>query len=212
MTAAGKRVAILISGRGSNMEALIEAAEDTSFPAEVVLVISNRAEAAGLSYAKGKGIEAYPIPHKSYASREDHDAAIDAALEKAGAEIVCLAGYMRIMTPELIEKWAGRMINIHPSLLPAFQGLHTHERALEAGALEHGCTVHFVTAGVDEGPVIAHATVPVLVGDTPDVLGGRVLAEEHRLYPAALRLVAEGKVRMENGAPCFQRPHEKAAK
>ena len=181
------------------MEALIEAAEDASFPAKVVLVISNRAEAAGLSYAQGKSIKALAIPHKSFSSREEHDAAIDAALEKAGAEIVCLAGYMRIMTPGLIEKWAGRMINIHPSLLPAFPGLHTHERALEAGVSEHGCTVHFVTAGVDEGPVIARASVPVLPGDTPEMLSARVLAEEHKLYPAALRLVAEGKVRMENG-------------
>ncbi len=199
MTLAKKRVAILISGRGSNMEALIEAAEDSAFPAEVVLVISNRADAAGLSYAQGKGIEAQAIPHRSYACREDHDAAIDAALMKAGAEIVCLAGYMRIMTPGLIEKWAGRMINIHPSLLPAFPGLHTHERALEAGVAEHGCTVHFVTLGVDEGPVIAQAKARVLAGDTPETLSARVLAEEHKLYPAALRLVAEGAVRMEHG-------------
>jgi phosphoribosylglycinamide formyltransferase 1 len=182
------------------MAALIEAANDDSFPAEIILVISNKADAAGISYAQSKGIEALAVPHKSFESREAHDAAIDAALEAAGADIVCLAGYMRIMTPGLIEKWAGKMINIHPSLLPAFPGLNTHERALEAGVLDHGCTVHFVTSGVDEGPVIAQAKVPVLPGDTADTLGARVLIEEHKLYPAALRLVAEGRVRMKDGA------------
>ena len=203
MTQARKRAAILISGRGSNMEALIEVAKERSFPAEIVLVISNKANAAGLSFAKSCGIEAPAIPDKSFESREAHDAAIDAALEAAGAEIVCLAGYMRIMTPGLIEKWAGKMINIHPSLLPAFAGLHTHERAIEAGVSDHGCTVHFVTLGVDEGPVIAQAKVPVLPNDTPETLGARVLAAEHSLYPAALRLVAEGRVRMEDGCAVF---------
>jgi phosphoribosylglycinamide formyltransferase 1 len=194
-----KRVAVLISGRGSNMASLIEAAKDDSYPAEIILVISNKAGAAGISYAQSKGIKALAVPHKSYENREAHDAAIDAALEAAGADIVCLAGYMRIMSPGLIEKWAGKMINIHPSLLPAFPGLNTHERALEAGVLDHGCTVHFVTIGVDEGPVIAQARVPVLPGDTADTLGARVLIEEHKLYPAALRLVAEGRVRMKDG-------------
>lgn len=203
MTPSRKRVAVLISGRGSNMASLIEAAKDSIYPAEIALVISNKAGAGGLAYAQARGIEALAIPHKSYPSREDHDAAIDAALLKAGAEIVCLAGYMRIMSRTLIEKWAGKMINIHPSLLPSFPGLHTHERALEAGVAEHGCTVHFVTAGVDEGPIIAQAKVPVLRSDTPETLGARVLAEEHRLYPAALRLVAEGKVLMKNGHAVF---------
>ena len=203
MTILKKRVAILISGRGSNMASLIEAAKDRSFPAEIVLVASHKADAAGLSFAESKGIRSLAVPHKSFASREAHDAAIDAALEEADAELVCLAGYMRIMTPGLIQKWAGKMINIHPSLLPAFPGLHTHERALEAGVEEHGCTVHFVTAGVDEGPVIAQARVPVLAGDKPETLSARVLAEEHKLYPAALRLVAEGKVRMEDARAVF---------
>jgi phosphoribosylglycinamide formyltransferase 1 len=203
LTVAKKRIAILISGRGSNMASLIKAAKDSSYPAEIILVISNKADAVGLSFAEEQGIASLSIPHKSFASRETHDAAIDAALEAGGAEIVCLAGYMRIMTQGLIEKWAGKMINIHPSLLPAFPGLHTHERAIEAGAAEHGCTVHFVTAGVDEGPVISQARVPVLAGDTPETLGARVLAEEHILYPAALRLVAEGKVRMEDGGAVF---------
>lgn len=181
------------------MEALVEAAGEMSYPVEIVSVVSNRPDAAGLLFARRNGIEALAIAHKSFETREAHDAAIDAALTAAGAQIVCLAGYMRIMTPGLIEKWAGKMINIHPSLLPAFPGLHTHERALAAGVSEHGCTVHFVTQGVDEGPVIAQAKVEVLPGDTPDALAARVLAAEHLLYPAALRLVAEGKVRMEGG-------------
>jgi phosphoribosylglycinamide formyltransferase 1 len=185
------------------MASLIEAAKDISYPAEIVLVISNKPGAPGLSYAESCGIQALAIPHTSFDSREGHDAAIGSALEAAGAQFVCHAGYMRIMTAGFIEKWAGKMINIHPSLLPAFPGLHTHERALEAGVAEHGCTVHFVTAGVDEGPVIAQAKVPVLPGDTPDKLSARVLAEEHKLYPAALRLVAEGKVRMEGGLVAF---------
>jgi phosphoribosylglycinamide formyltransferase 1 len=203
LTLVKKRVAVLISGRGSNMASLIEAANDGAYPAEIILVIANRSDALGLSYAKSRGIEALAIPHKSFETREAHDAAIGAALDAAGAEIVCHAGYMRIMTAGIIEKWAGQMINIHPSLLPAFPGLHTHKRALEAGVCEHGCTVHFVTAGVDEGPVIAQAKVPVLAGDTPETLGARVLAEEHKLYPAALRLVAEGKVGMEGGRAVF---------
>jgi phosphoribosylglycinamide formyltransferase 1 len=198
-----KRVAILISGRGSNMAALIEAARDEYYPAEVVSVISNKTDAAGLQFAKRNGIEALAIPHKSFETRESHDAAIDEAMEAAGAEIVCLAGYMRIMTPSLIEKWAGKMINIHPSLLPAFPGLNTHERAIAAGVSEHGCTVHFVTQGVDEGPMIVQAKVPVQPGDTPETLSARVLAAEHGLYPAALRLVAEGRVRMEDGRAMF---------
>ncbi len=185
------------------MEALIEAAKDASYPAEIALVISNKADAAGLSFAESSGIKTLSISHKSFESREAHDDAIDAAFKAAEAEIICLAGYMRIMTPGLIEKWAGKMINIHPSLLPAFPGLNTHERALEAGVAEHGCTVHFVTAGVDEGPVISQAKVSVLPGDTPDTLGARVLAAEHQLYPAALRLVAEGRVRMEDGRAAF---------
>jgi phosphoribosylglycinamide formyltransferase 1 len=203
LTLSRKRVAVLISGRGSNMASLIDAAKDSAYPAEIILVISNKPDAPGLSYAKSCGIETLAIPHKSFDSREAHDAAIGAALDAARAEIVCHAGYMRIMTAGLIDKWAGRMINIHPSLLPAFPGLHTHERALEAGVSEHGCSVHFVTAGVDEGPVIAQARVPVLLGDTPDALSARVLAQEHKLYPAALRLVAEGKVRMEGGQAAF---------
>ena len=206
MTIQKKRVAALISGRGSNLAALIEASKDYDYPAEIVCVISNKADAQGLALASSHGIPARAIPHRSFESREAHDAAIGAALEEAGAEIVCHAGYMRIMTAGLIEKWAGKMINIHPSLLPAFPGLNTHERALDAGVSEHGCTVHFVTAGVDEGPVIAQAKVPVLPGDSAETLAARVLVEEHRLYPAALRLVAEGRVEMRNSEAVFSKP------
>jgi phosphoribosylglycinamide formyltransferase 1 len=201
-----KRVAVLISGRGSNMVALIEAAKDHDFPAEVVCVVSNKADAPGLALAASHGIATRVIAHKNFPAREAHEAALDAALEAEKPDIVCLAGYMRIMTAGFIEKWRGRMINIHPSLLPAFPGLNTHERALESGIAEHGCTVHFVTLGVDEGPVIAQACVPVLPGDTPESLSSRVLAAEHELYPAALRLVAEGAVRMESGRAVSSAP------
>ncbi len=194
-----KRVAVLISGRGSNMVALIEAAKDHDFPAEIVCVLSNKADAPGLALAASHGIATRVIAHRNFPTREAHDAALDAALDAARPDFVCLAGYMRIMTAAFIEKWQGRMINIHPSLLPAFPGLHTHERALDAGISEHGCTVHFVTLGVDEGPVIAQTSVPVLPGDTPQTLSSRVLVAEHELYPAALRLVAEGRVSMTDG-------------
>jgi phosphoribosylglycinamide formyltransferase 1 len=199
LTQPRKRVAVLISGRGSNMVALIEAAKDHDYPAEIVCVLSNRADAPGLALAASHRIPTRVISHKNFSSREAHDAALDAALAAARPDIVCVAGYMRIMTAGFIEKWQGRMINIHPSLLPAFPGLHTHERALAAGVPEHGCTIHFVTLGVDEGPVIAQASVPVLPGDTPETLSSRVLIAEHELYPAALRLVAEGLISMTDG-------------
>lgn len=185
------------------MVALIEAAKDHDYPAEIVSVISNKPDAGGLALATSHGIPARAISHKSFDSREAHDAAIDAALDAAKPDIICLAGYMRLMTPRLISKWQGRMINIHPSLLPQFPGLHTHERAIEAQASDHGCTVHFVTLGMDEGPIIMQARVPVMPGDTPETLSCRVLVAEHQLYPAALRLVAEGKVRMEGDSAVF---------
>ncbi|MGZ3298780.1 MAG: phosphoribosylglycinamide formyltransferase, partial [Asticcacaulis sp.] len=188
MTKAKTRAAILISGRGSNMMALVEAAKATDFPAEFVLVLANDPEAAGLKWAADQGIATAAIDHRAYGrDRESHERAIDAALQAAGVEFICLAGYMRVLTPWLVDRWAGCMINIHPALLPDFKGLHTHERALEAGVQEHGATVHWVTSGVDEGGIIAQARVPVLAGDTPDVLAGRVLAEEHKLYPQAVR-------------------------
>ncbi|MCQ8277134.1 phosphoribosylglycinamide formyltransferase [Acetobacteraceae bacterium KSS8] len=188
------RVAVLISGRGSNMEALIEAARDPAFPAEIVLVLSNKPDAAGLQTARDAGIAALAIDHRPYrGDREAHERAIDAALSEAGIECVCLAGYMRLLTPFLTGRWAGRMLNIHPSLLPAYPGLHTHERVLKAGEKQHGCTVHLVTEVMDEGPILGQAAVPVLDGDTPDTLAARVLAEEHRLYPAMLARHARGE-------------------
>lgn len=188
-----KRVAILISGRGSNMKALVEASRDPAYPAEIALVLSNRHSAAGLAFAAGSGIPTSVIDHKAHASRESFDAAIDEKLRSEHIELVALAGFMRIMTAGFVEAWRNRMINIHPSLLPSYKGLHSHERALADGAKIHGCTSHFVRHDVDAGPIIAQAAVPVLEGDTPDTLSARVLAAEHQLYPHALRLVASGQ-------------------
>ncbi|NHO32980.1 phosphoribosylglycinamide formyltransferase [Acetobacter fallax] len=189
------RIAILISGRGSNMRSLIAACAEPGFPATIALVLSNKEDAPGLIYAREAGLQAIAIPHKPYGKdRETHERAVNKALTGAGVEFVCLAGYMRLLTPYFTDSWAGRMINIHPSLLPLFPGTHTHERALEAGLRIHGCTVHHVTAGMDEGPVIAQAAVPVFPQtDTPDILAARVLAQEHILYPAALRHVLSGE-------------------
>ena len=185
------RVAILISGRGSNMEALAKAAQAPDYPAEIVLVLSNKSEAMGLEIARGMGIEAIAVPAKPFGKdREAHERAIDAELRARGVQIICLAGYMRLLTPWLVGEWAGRMLNIHPSLLPKFPGLDTHARALAAGEVEHGCTVHLVTEGMDEGPILSQARVPVLPGDTEEALAARVLAQEHRLYPAALAAFA----------------------
>jgi formyltetrahydrofolate-dependent phosphoribosylglycinamide formyltransferase len=186
------------------MASLIEAAKEPAYPAEIVGVVSNKADAPGLAIARAEGISAEAVPHRDYASREDHDRAMDAVLRDLGAEIVCCAGYMRIMTPWLIGQWAGRMINIHPSLLPLFKGLHTHEQALAAGVRVHGCTVHFVTEEMDAGPIIAQAAVPVMPGDTAETLAARVLGAEHRLYPAALRDVVVGKVAMVDGRLVWQ--------
>ena len=184
------RTAIFISGRGSNMMALVEAAKAPDFPAEFVLVVSNDPQASGLEWAKSEGIATFAADHKPFGKdREAHEREIDAALRAAGVEFICLAGYMRVLTPWLVEQWQGRMINIHPALLPEFKGLHTHERALEAAVAEHGATVHWVTPGVDEGEIIAQARVPVLAGDTADTLAARVLEQEHKLYPAAVRQV-----------------------
>ncbi len=204
MTETRKRVAILISGRGTNMAKLIEAAEDPSYPAEIAGVISDVPEAPGLVYAADKGIGTAAIARSDYPSKEAHDAAIDAALQVLGADIVCLAGYMRLLTAGFVEGWAGRLINIHPALLPSFKGLDTHRRALEAGVRIHGCTVHFVTAETDGGPIIAQAAVPVLTGDGEAELAARVLKAEHELYPLALKLVAEEKVRMTEGRAVFE--------
>ena len=170
------------------MASLIAAAREPGYPAEIVLVVSNRPEAPGLELARKADVPAIAIDHRAFrGDRAAHEAAIDDALRAVGVEIVCLAGYMRLLTPRLIDPWQGRMLNIHPSLLPAFPGLHTHERALAAGATEHGCTVHVVTQTMDEGPILAQASVPVLAGDTPDRLAARVLEQEHVIYPRALR-------------------------
>ncbi|RUW55084.1 phosphoribosylglycinamide formyltransferase [bacterium M00.F.Ca.ET.141.01.1.1] len=199
MSAPRKRAVVLISGRGSNMTALIAAASDPAFPAEIVAVISDKADAAGLGIARARGIATQVISRADHGGKQAHDAAIDAALAAFNADIVALAGYMRILTPGFVQKWQGRMINIHPALLPAFKGLDTHARALAAGIRIHGCTVHFVTPEMDDGPIIAQAAVPVMVGDNADTLAARVLKAEHRLYALALGLVAEGKARMEAG-------------
>ncbi|MDX8517311.1 phosphoribosylglycinamide formyltransferase [Mesorhizobium dulcispinae] len=194
-----KRTVVLISGRGSNMTALIAAASDPAYPAEIVGVISDRANAAGLGIAQSRGIATRVIQRADHPNKDAFDAAIDAALTGFGAEIVALAGYMRILGRGLVEKWQGRMVNIHPALLPAFKGLDTHARVIRAGVRIHGCSVHFVTPEMDDGPIIAQAAVPVMVGDNEDTLAARVLKVEHRLYPLALGLVAEGKARMEKG-------------
>ncbi len=192
-------VGILISGRGSNMEALIAAARDDRFPARIALVLSNRPDAAGLATARAAGVRAEAVDHRAYGGdRPAHEAALDARLRDAGVGIVCLAGYMRLLSPFLVDAWAGRMLNIHPSLLPAFPGLDTHGRALAAGVRVHGCTVHVVTRAMDEGPILAQAAVPVLAGDTADDLAARVLRQEHLLYPAALAAFA---ARMPAAAP-----------
>ncbi len=186
------KLAILISGRGSNMEALLQAAEDRGYPAQPVLVASNRPDAKGLETAASAGIATAFVDHKLYGKdREAFERALDAILEEAGTEIIALAGFMRVLTPWFVDKWAGRMINIHPSLLPKYKGLHTHQRAIDAGDAEGGCSVHWVSAGVDDGEVIAQARVPIQPGDTEDTLAARVLVEEHKLYPQALAMACQ---------------------
>jgi phosphoribosylglycinamide formyltransferase-1 len=195
-----KRTAILISGRGSNMTALIEATRDPAFPAEIVLVVSNRPDAAGLQRAAAAGIATAIVDHKAYGKdREAFERALQDVLLTHKIEIVCLAGFMRLLTPWFVAQWQDRMLNIHPALLPAFKGLDTHRRAIEAGAKEHGATVHFVVPEMDSGPIIAQGRVPVLPDDSEAALAARVLAVEHRIYPLALKLVASDRVRIEDG-------------
>ncbi|MGP4691172.1 phosphoribosylglycinamide formyltransferase [Agrobacterium cavarae] len=199
LSAPRKRVVVFISGGGSNMVALAQACRDPDFPAEVACVISDKPTAGGLAKAQGLGISTLVFERKNYASKGEHEAAILAALGELAPDIICLAGYMRLISGEFIAPYEGRIINIHPSLLPLFPGLHTHQRAIDSGMKITGCTVHFVTEGMDEGPIIGQAAVPVVAGDTADGLAARVLTVEHRLYPLALRLLAEGKVRMDSG-------------
>ena len=188
-----KRVAILISGRGSNMRALVEAAKAPDYPAEIVGVISNKADAEGLAFATAEGIPTAVRSLRDYPDKAAADAAIDEVLRGWEAHIVCLAGFMRILSPDFVALWQGRALNIHPSLLPLHKGLHTHDQALASGATEHGCTVHFVTPGMDEGPSILQTRVPVLPGDTAESLAARVLVAEHSTYPKALAMVARGE-------------------
>jgi phosphoribosylglycinamide formyltransferase 1 len=198
-----RRVAILISGRGSNMASLMEAARAPDFPAEIALVLSNRPDAAGLERAKEAGIATCVIDHKAHPTREDFEQAMDAALAEHDIAFICLAGFMRVLTDWFVERWTGRMVNIHPSLLPLFRGTQTHRRALEEGVLVHGCTVHFVVPELDAGPIIAQAAVPVVPGDTEESLAARVIVQEHKLYPQALRMICDGTARLENGRVAF---------
>ena len=195
-----KRVAVLISGRGSNMMALVEGAKEKDYPAEIALVLSNRPEAEGLKAAEGASIKTALVDHTAFGpDREAFDRAIQAELFENRIDIVCLGGFMRLLTPWFVRQWEGNILNIHPALLPAFKGLDTHRRALAAGMKAHGASVHYVVAELDSGPVIAQGVVPVLSDDTPETLGERVLAMEHRLYPMVLKLLAGGKVRVING-------------
>ena len=195
-----KRVAVLISGRGSNMAALIEAAKDKDYPAKIALVLSNRPDAGGLAVARAAGIATDVVDHAAFGKdRAAFDRALQAVLEKHHIELVCLAGFMRLLTPEFVGHWPERMLNIHPALLPAFKGLDTHKRALEAGAKIHGATVHFVVAELDAGPIVAQSAVAVRGDDSEAMLASRVLAVEHRIYPLALKLVAQGRVRIVDG-------------
>jgi phosphoribosylglycinamide formyltransferase 1 len=191
------QLGVLISGRGSNLQALIDACATPGFPARIALVLSNKADAYGLERAKMAGFATGVISHKDYASRDDFDAAMTTALRSAAVDLVCLAGFMRILSAAFVQNWHGKLINIHPSLLPSFKGLDTHDRALAAGCKVHGCTVHFVEPELDTGPIISQAAVPVLDNDTADTLAARVLTAEHLLYPQAVRLIAEGRTRID---------------
>ncbi|MCC5978417.1 MAG: phosphoribosylglycinamide formyltransferase [Salinarimonas sp.] len=198
------RTAILISGRGSNMASLLGAASAPDYPAEISLVLSNRPDAGGIARAQDAGIATRIVDHKAYPDREAFEQAMDAALVEAGIEIVCLAGFMRVLTPWFVRRWEGRMINIHPSILPLFRGTQTHRQALEAGVRVHGCTVHFVVPELDAGPIIAQACVPVYPGDDEAALAARVLVEEHRIYPQALAEVASGQALLRDGRCVFR--------
>jgi len=190
------KVAVLISGRGSNLQSLIDACADENYPAEIVLVISNVPGVAGLDRAEAAGIPATVIDHTAFDDRGPFEDTMHEALKDAGTELVCLAGFMRLLTDSFVDRWRDRLINIHPSLLPAFRGLHIHERVIEYGARFTGCTVHYVRPAMDDGPIIVQAAVPVLAGDDPEALAERVLAQEHIIYPLAVRLIAESRVRV----------------
>jgi len=193
------KIAILISGRGSNMAALIEACKDDAYPADVALVISNRPDALGLEIARAADIPTRVIEHGDFDSREEFDAAMTAALTAVEVRLICLAGFMRLLSAEFCQRWRDSLINVHPSLLPAFKGLHVHERMLETGVRIAGCTVHFVRPEMDEGPILVQAAVAIAADDTPETLAARILVQEHRIYPLAVRLIAEGRARTAGG-------------
>ena len=202
-----KRVAVLISGRGSNLTALIEVAKAPDYPAAIVFVVANLPDAAGLMHARQAGIPTAVVDHRPFGTdREAFERALDAQLQAQRIEIVCLAGFMRLLTPWFVTRWSGRLLNIHPALLPQFKGLHTHSRARAAGVKEHGATVHFVVPEMDAGPIILQAAVPVIAGDTEGTLAARVLEVEHRIYPQGLRLVAEGRAALPAGAGDINNP------
>lgn len=192
-----KKVGVLLSGGGTNLQALIDAAADESFPAKISLVLSNNEDAFGLERARRAGIATAVVDHRAYEDRPSFDAEIDTVLRDAGIEIVCLAGFLRVLTPDFVNDWHDRMLNIHPSLLPAYKGLHSHERVLEAGDALHGATVHLVRPALDDGPMLLQAQVPVLPGDDPATLAARVLEKEHVIYPRALALLAEDRVQVD---------------
>ncbi|AKU24170.1 phosphoribosylglycinamide formyltransferase [Massilia sp. MB5] len=194
-----KNIVILISGRGSNMEAVVRAAQAEQWPARIAAVISNKADAKGLEFAASHGIATAVVANKDYPSREAFDAALQSVIDGYAPDLVVLAGFMRILTPGFTAHYAGRMLNIHPSLLPLFPGLHTHEQALASGLAQHGATVHFVTAELDHGPMVDQVAVPILPGDTADTLAARVLEQEHKLYPRAIRWFIEGRLTVEDG-------------
>lgn len=195
-----KNIVILISGRGSNMEAVVRALDAEGWPARIAAVISNKPEAGGLAFAQARGIPTAVVPSKSFATRAEFDAKLQETIDVFEPDLVVLAGFMRILTAPFVEHYAGRMLNIHPSLLPLFPGLHTHQQALDAGCVEHGATVHFVTAELDHGPAVLQARIPVLPGDTEATLATRLLVEEHKLYPRAVRLFVEDRLVVKNGA------------
>ena len=205
-------IVTLISGRGSNFEAIVNTAQKERWPVTFTGVIANHSAAKGLDFAHSQGIPAFAIEHREYASRESFDTALMAKIDELGADLVVLAGFMRILTPGFIRHFEGRLMNIHPALLPAFPGLHTHERALEAGVAEHGATVHFVTEGVDEGPIICQASVPVLQDDDADILAARVLAAEHQIYPRAVKWFLDGRLRIEGNQVQVKPPESQLIK
>jgi phosphoribosylglycinamide formyltransferase 1 len=202
-----KNIVILISGRGSNMEAVVRACQVEGWPARIAAVISNKADAKGLEFAQAHGIPTAVVPNKDYPTREAFDAALQQAIDSFAPDLVVLAGFMRILTAPFVEHYANRMLNIHPSLLPHFPGLATHRQALEAAVNEHGATVHFVTAELDHGPVVAQARIDVLPGDTEETLAARVLVEEHKLYPYAVRLFVQDRLRIADGQVAIADPH-----